>query len=206
MNFKSILAVGAHSDDIDLAAFGFLLKQSKLGSKVYVLIISPSSMDPENLLKRKKESEESFSLIENCEVILLEKNEIYEKDYAEISDIVRKIIIEKNIDLMIIHSENDTHQEHRLCSQICITAARRVPVSIFEFFSPSSTNSFYENLIINISNEYSTKIEAIGRHKTQLDKIFMSEEYLRYANQIPEAKLLGFDYAEKFRIIRMVEK
>jgi LmbE family N-acetylglucosaminyl deacetylase len=205
-NFNSILAVGAHSDDVDLSCFGFLLKHSNSGSKITVLVVSPSSGDSELLEKRSDESKKSFELIPNCEVILLQENEISDKNYIYISDKIREIIIEKEIDLMLIHSEEDTHQEHRLCNKISITASRRLPINIFEFFSSSSTSEFNENLITNITNEYENKIKAINQHKTQLDKIFMSKEYLKYFNQIPEAKLLGFDYSEKFKIIKMVEK
>jgi LmbE family N-acetylglucosaminyl deacetylase len=206
MRVNSILAVGAHPDDLELSCFGFLLNQNSLGSKIYAYIASPDSLtnNPKTEI-RSNESIEAFKLIPNSELIIRNKNNITDNNYQEIADELRDIIINNNIDLVLIHHKDDSMQEHRLLHDITITAARRLPVSIFAYRSPS-TISFMPNLIVDIKDVYDTKIKAIRKHETQFDKQYFSYDSLLIFNQSWNAKKIGIDFCEEFDILRMVDR
>jgi len=204
MNFKSILAIGAHPDDIELACFGFLLKQQKLGSKIYAFIASPDSLtNNPKTLTRIEESQKSFKLIPESILTIRDKNNINMENYQEIGDQIRNIILDNNIDTVIVHSNNDTMQEHRLLHDITITACRRLPLNILLFKSPSS-EVFQTNLIVNIENEYETKILAIKQHSTQLNKPYLFDDSLTIFNQSWIGKKMGFNKTEEFIVYRIV--
>jgi len=205
MNFKSILAIGAHPDDLEFSCFGFLLKQRNDGANIHAFIASPDSFDFNNRKEeRMKETIESFSLIPGSEVKFRNINDITYNDYRSISDTIRDMVIKKNIDLVLVHSSKDTMQEHKLLHDITLTALRRLPVSIFTYRSPS-TYDFTPKIIIDISKEYQTKFNAIKKHKTQSDKPYMSDESIRIFNQSWEGKILNIDFSEQFDIIRIVD-
>jgi len=206
MQFKSILAIGAHPDDIEFSCFGFLLKQQKKGSNIHVFIASPDSRsDGSQDKERMQESINSFSLIPNCILKFRHTNKILVEDYEELSDQIRNIVLENNIDLVLIHSAKDeTHQEHRLLHDITMSALRRLPISIIEYRSPSIYNGFKSNYIVDIDNEYDIKMDAVRKHITQLKMPYMFTDSLKIFNQPWTAKLHGISYAEEFNIVKMV--
>jgi LmbE family N-acetylglucosaminyl deacetylase len=207
MKFKSILAIGAHPDDIEFSCFGFLLKQNLSGSKINIFIASPdSNLKGDQTDQRKQESIEAFKLIPDSKVIFRNVNKILNDDYEKLSDQIRNIVIEESVDLVLVHSSiNETHQEHRLLNEITISALRRLPVSIFLYKSPSVTNNFNSNLLINIEKHYEIKLKAIKKHASQSDRTYMQEDAIKIFNQGWNGKLLGMDYSEEFNILRMVD-
>lgn len=205
MEFKSILAIGAHPDDIELSCFGFLLKQQKLGSNIHAFIASPDSLteNPKTEI-RTKESQEAFSLIPESNLFIRTTNNINMENYQEICDQIRNMAISNNIDLVIVHYPKDTMQEHRLLNEITMTALRRLPVSIFLYKSPS-TIKFIPNLFVDINKEYDAKVKAISCHKTQANKEYMHPDSIKIFNQGWDGKSIGIDIYEQFNILRMVK-
>ena len=203
MIFNNILAIGAHPDDLEFSCFGFLLKQQKLGSNIFGVVLSPDSEEKDFFEERIRETTESFNLIPKSQLVIRKQNKIVETDYVNIIDNIRSLVLNSNIDLVLIHSKNDTHQEHRMLHDMTMTALRRLPVNIFAYRSPS-TESFIGNLIVDIKDEYETKVMAINKHKTQALKPYFSEEAVRISNQNWNAKKLEIDYCEEFDILRMV--
>jgi LmbE family N-acetylglucosaminyl deacetylase len=204
--FSSILAIGAHPDDIEFSCFGFLLKQQKTGSKINVYIVSPDSLTDNPITdKRIQESLESFSLIPNANVLIRNKNNINNEDYQSISDDIRHLVNVNKIDLVLVHYPNDTMQEHRLLHDIVMTALRRLPVSIFLYKSPSTSHNFIPNLISNIKDEYSIKFDALKKHKSQSNKEYMSEESIKIFNTGWNGKKIGIDIYEEFYIERLIK-
>ena len=159
MKFKNILAVAAHPDDLEFSCFGFLLKQQKNGSNIHAYVASPDSEEKNFFDKRIEETNDSFGLINNSNIFIRNKNKIFDNDYVEIADSIRQIILDNNIDLVLVHSKDDTHQEHRLMHDIVMTATRRLPLNILGYRSPSTEN-FNGKFIIDIKDEYDLKLSV----------------------------------------------
>ena len=204
MNFKSILAIGAHPDDIELGCFGFLYKQQKIGSQINAYIVSPDSLSNGYLTEtRIQESTNALSLISHINLIIEKTNNINFERYQKISDKIRDIVLKNNVDLVLVHDKNDTMQEHRLLHDIALTAVRRLPVNIILYKSPSS-ESFQTNFIVDIEKEYETKVLAIKKHITQKNKPYLSDQSIDIFNQTWAGKKIGFNKNEEFIVYRMV--
>lgn len=204
--FNSILAIGAHTDDIEYSCFGFLLKQHSMGSKISVFVASPDSRGSgDQYYERVEETKQSFAGMSNINLIFRNTNKILPDNYEKMSDQIREIIINNDIDLVLIHdNQDDTHQEHRLIHEISMSATRRLPINIFAFKSPSAHNGFKSNYVVDITDQYPAKIEAVKKHITQSGLPYMSEDSLEIFNKSWSGKVLGINYCEEFRIIRMV--
>jgi len=206
MIFNSILAIGAHPDDIEYSCFGFLLKEQKLGSKINAYVVSPDSLTKNPIGdKRIEESMNAFKLIPNCDLTIRNKNNIVLDDYQVIADQIRTLVQENGVDLVLVHSPNDTMQEHRLLYDITMSALRRLSVSIFLYKSPSVSNSFVSNFIVDIKNEYDIKVNALSEHKTQSNKEYMSEDSIKIFNQGWDGKKVGIDIYEEFYIYKLIK-
>lgn len=206
MQFKSILAIGAHPDDLEFSCFGFLAKQRNEGSNIHIFIVSPDSLsDGNKMYDRINESNRSFNLIPGSNLRFRYKNNISYDDYQSLSDDIRDMVIKNHIDLVLVHSKDDSMQEHRLLHDITVTALRRLPVSIFLYRSPS-TYQFIPKVFIDISKEYDLKVEAIKMHNTQSGKSYFSDESIRIFNQNWDGKIFGLDFSEHFDILRIVDR
>ena len=207
MHFKSILAIGAHPDDIEYSCFGFLLKQQKRGSNIYACVLSPSSLDGGKLTEqRTQESVRSLRKIPNIEFFIRDKNNIDESQYQTVADEIRNIVIKNNIDTVLVHSkENDTMQEHRLLHDITMTALRRLPINIILYRSPSVQSNFKSNMIVDIKEEYIIKIEALKEHKSQLEKNYFSDDAIEMFNRGWSGKYFDIDIFEEFNIVRIID-
>jgi LmbE family N-acetylglucosaminyl deacetylase len=95
-------------------------------------------------------------------------------------------------------------QEHRLLNEITMTALRRLPITILLYKSPS-TIKFTPNLLIDINDEYETKVKAIQCHATQSYKEYMQLDAIKIFNQGWNGKNIGIDFYEQFNILRMVK-
>ena len=114
-----ILALGAHPDDIEIFMYGLLSIYKKQGYQVFTMIATDGakggSQTDETLIKKRAE-ETTAGLKNLCLPIFLNipdselgENPIHQK-------IIKENILKIMPDLIITHSENDYHADHRSLS------------------------------------------------------------------------------------------
>ena len=198
INFKRVLAIGAHPDDVEFSCLGYLMKLKENGSKITVYVASNGSAgDPTSSVDRIDESRNALHCI-GAELVYRNQSGICITDYEKISVELRALILRTKPDLILIHSQFDTHQEHKYLRDIVMTASRRVPCSIFSYKSVSVTVGYQENLYININKYIDKKIEYVRMHKSQRGHVYMSEESIRLFHVSWFAKMRANDYIESF--------
>lgn len=205
MNFKNILAIGAHPDDIEISCLGTLLKLHNDGSKINTIICSYGSMnDPSSTKERISESRESLSCIENLNFDYFDQKGIDLTSYELLSEKIRQKIISIKPNLIFVHDKNDTHQEHRLVNEIVLTASRRINTSILQFNSPSSSLNFKPDIFIDITDFVDIKHKALRSHKSQLHHDYFTEDYINQFHKNYFAKMHSINAVEQFRIERIL--
>lgn len=194
---KIILAAGAHFDDVETGVGGTLLKHIKNGDTVKIVIMSSDEFrtgDPKERLI------EQINCI-NC-MGLQETNLILYNMKMDQSDIIYQLDLMK-FDLIYSPYENDTHQDHRRCSQICQSVGRKRNITTMFYYCGSSID-FYPNLFsfIDIDKKdemikcFGSQIKSGAIH---LDRRKKMEAYW--------ASLISNDensYAEGFKIRKMI--
>ena len=110
LQYKNILAIGAHPDDIEFGCFGFLLKQRKSGAKVSAFIGSLGSKgDPSTGTGRRDESSAALSLLPAETVIFREREGLEPHDFHEVLQSLYDMIQQIKPDLILTLSPHDTH-------------------------------------------------------------------------------------------------
>jgi two-component system response regulator HydG len=204
INFNRVLAIGAHPDDVEFSCLGYLMKLKENGSKIIVYIASNGSAgDPTSSVNRIDESRNALHCI-GAELFYRNQSGISIEDYEKISAELRLLILENRPDLILIHSQFDTHQEHKYLRDILMTASRRVPCSIISYKSVSVTVGYEENLFININKYIDKKIEYVRMHKSQRGHEYMSEESIRLFHVNWFAKMRASDYVESFHVEQII--
>ncbi|MCI9021812.1 MAG: PIG-L family deacetylase [Eubacterium sp.] len=208
-----ILAVGAHLDDIEIAAGGTLAKAIDYGHEVKALIMSRSGYtNREGSVQRTDEDavKEGICALHILGIQNIEILEFPTKDIPFESEIVNAIdicISGYNPDIIFTHHPFDTHQAHAGVSKATIAAARRKNIIFFyEPISPSGRSyvAFRPQLYVEIESTIERKINSLREHKTEYQK-FGKEDWITgvHARCGFRGYEMGKKYAEAFEILRM---
>ncbi len=198
--FNTILAIGAHPDDIEFSCVGFLLKQKKLGARVHFLIMSKGEKGNNgNGAQRfaEQEAAQSLSQFDSLHFGAFKDGEI--GFCPETIGFIEKMICEINPDLILTHYPEDWHQDHIQTALSTRAACRNVP-KLWYYRSYSAVN-FNPQIYVDISEEASAKRELLEVFRSQIDKNFskgidfakIAMEYnCAYGGEV------GVEYAEGF--------
>ncbi len=161
----SVLAIGAHPDDIEVGCGGILLNHVAQGHEVAVLVLTGgdvSGMPAE----RAREASRAAELMS---VRLFHAN-VAEASVAmgsaTINEITR-VIDEVNPDTVYTHSEHDFNQDHRNTHQATLAAARSVP-RLFCYQSSSSTVDFHPNRFVPVDEFMDRKLAVLRSYTSQV--------------------------------------
>jgi LmbE family N-acetylglucosaminyl deacetylase/CheY-like chemotaxis protein len=161
----SVLAIGAHPDDIEVGCGGILLNHVAQGHEVAVLVLTGgdvSGMPAE----RAREASRAAELMS---VRLFHAN-VAEASVAmgsaTINEITR-VIDEVNPDTIYTHSEHDFNQDHRNTHQATLAAARSVP-RLFCYQSSSSTVDFHPNRFVPVDEFMDRKLAVLRSYTSQV--------------------------------------
>jgi len=200
---KVILAVGAHPDDIEWGCGGTLKLHKNAGNEVYALVLTDGECNQDQRVIESKEAGEILGL-----------DEVFfpHLPIDELSDNRANIyLIEeyiKKIDPQIIYTtpKNDRHQDHRYCALATLSAARKVP-NIF-IYETGSNILFTPHMYVDISETMNEKIDALSKHKTQIDRgsIQLSDVYALAKYRASQLSKINktLEYAEAFEIYRIL--
>jgi LmbE family N-acetylglucosaminyl deacetylase len=163
---KTILAIGAHPDDIELGCAGALILHSRKGDKVILLVLTrgEASGVPE---EREREVRESACIIGAKEVIVQNLPDTMIHDDRSTIDVIETVVTEYNPDIVYGPSSKDTHQDHRYTGKALLSACRRSPV-ILLYEGASTQRDFTPQVFIDISASLVIKLKATSVFGSQL--------------------------------------
>ena len=208
-----ILAVGAHLDDIELAAGGTLAKAVEAGHEVKVLIMSKSGYtNKDGKVQRSNEIavKEGVNALNALGITDIDILDFSTKDIPFCSDVVNPIdvcIAEFNPDIIFTHHPFDTHQAHEGVAKATIAAARRKnTVFFYEPIAPSGRSyvAFKPTLYVDIEKTVDKKIAALKYHESEYNK-FGGENWVEGVRCRCGFRgyEIGKKYAEAFEILRL---
>lgn len=205
------LFVGAHLDDIELAAGGLIAKLVEKKHNVKMLCLSKSdyvNWQGETLREVEQSLEEGYEAakILGCELEILDFPTKDIPYHSTVIEAIEQRLYDFKADVIFTHNINDTHQAHVGTAKSTLTAARRFnTIYFYEPIYPSGRSSvpFNPDVYVNIDGYMDKKIDSLKAHKSQFDKY--SDTWIDAV--VARAKFRGFEngmpYAECFEICRM---
>lgn len=203
-----ILILAPHTDDGEFACGGSIAHFVEEKKEVFYIAFSsaeksvPKGM-PKDILK--KEVREATKILGIPEKNLI----LYEFPVREFplhrQDILEKMVaLEKEIkpNMIFLPSPNDTHQDHLVIAQEGFRAFKRSTILGYEI--PWNNLTFHTNAFVFLSeNDLNKKIEALKCYKSQADRSYASEEFIRSLARTRGTQI-GTKYAEVFEVIRWI--
>ncbi|MGY1689258.1 PIG-L deacetylase family protein [Geodermatophilus sp. SYSU D01105] len=200
----SVLAIGAHPDDIELGCGGALLAHVAAGHQVTMLVVTGGENGPGDGARgagRHAEQERAAALIgaqlvwgglRDCEVV---------PDSATVR-LVEQVIRATRADLVYVHAPEDSHQDHRAVAAATQGAARRLS-RVLHYQSPS-TLSFTPTVYVDVTAHLTGKVAALATHVSQVEQSAMVEPDAVVASARHWGAQARIGYAEAFQPTRMV--
>jgi LmbE family N-acetylglucosaminyl deacetylase len=197
----TVLAFGAHPDDIEIGAGGLLARLAAEGASVTMAVVSV----PNQVETRRKEAHAGADAIDADLMILFDEKPLRVED-VPMHEIVRRmdqLVGDLHPDLVVTHSANDLHWDHGLVHRATISALRRTPCDLLAYLSSPEMNAHARHVgecFADISSSIDAKLEAINCHSSQLTKLDVesSRDLARAMGRIS-----GYEYAEAYQVLRM---
>lgn len=200
---KVVLAVGAHPDDIELGSGGTIYKAVQNGAAVIALYMTRGGRTADTDL-RMRESTGAMSVLGVKEVFFENFPDTEIPDSFEAINCLEQYALKYQPDIVLTHSINDTHQDHRKVAWLAMSAFRNV-LKVLAFESPRVRSAaFLPTYFVNITGCVEKKWEALQCHVSQNEK-----RYLAYESTVNLASFrgsqVGVAAAEAFEIVKYVE-
>ena len=197
----TVLAFGAHPDDIEIGAGGLLARLAMEGADVHMAICTV----PNQAATRRKEAAEGAKVI-GAELMFVFDEKPCRVEDIPMYELVRRfdqLVADLHPDLVITHSANDLHWDHGLVNRATVSALRRTPCDLLAYLSSPETNAHARcvgECFADVSASIERKLEAIGSHKSQ-----MSRFDLESARDLARGmgRISGYEYAEAYQVLRV---
>lgn len=163
----NILAIGAHPDDIEFGCGGALIKYTRKGHRLFLLVMTGGGMGGTSAVRIKEQQDSG-------EILAAEK--IFWGGYEDTQLIVdteligkiEAVIAEVKPDFIFCNFPDDTHQDHRHLAQAIMSATRYIRNVLF--YEGPTTQNFNPQVFVDISDTLERKVEALKAHKSQVMK------------------------------------
>lgn len=197
---RSVLAIGAHPDDIELGCGGTLLAHTSAGDTVTMLVMTGGENGPGVTHRRGEQAAAAAALgarlrwggFRDCTLT---------PDAATVG-VIEDVLQEIAADLVYVHAPDDSHQDHRAVSAATLSAARRHP-RVLHYQSPS-TLAFNPTVYVDVTNHLTGKLAALRAHVTQVEQSAMVEPDAVVASARHWGAQARIGFAEAFVPTRMV--
>ena len=188
---NKILAVVAHPDDEVIGLGGTLLKHTRSGDEVAVLILGDGKSSRFKKYKKLGNQVQTLSLAETKAALRLlhvkkfwkeslPDNRFDRLEQIEIAKIISSYVSRWQSTIVYTHHYGDLNIDHRMTAEGVLIACRpienSVVKSIYLFETLSSTEmsgynphrAFLPNMFVDISAELPTKLRAMSSYKSEL--------------------------------------
>ncbi len=168
---ESVLAIGAHPDDVEIGAAGALLAHKAAGDSVCILTLSRGARG--GIAEQRIGEAEAAAGIIGARLFLNDLEDTRIPEGNPTIGIIDSVIAEVQPTVLYTHSVHDVHQDHRNTHRAAMVAARRVG-RVYCFQAPSATVDFRPTSFVAIDDYIDRKLEAIRAFASQ----FAIRDYL----------------------------
>jgi LmbE family N-acetylglucosaminyl deacetylase len=207
----SIVAVGAHSDDIELGCGGTLARAVAGGADAHMIVMSNSAYanyDGEIRRTEAEATEEGSAAARELGVESIEILDFPTKDipYDSTSvEAVNRLLDEHEPELVITHWPHDTHQAHRNVALTTLSAARHLrSIIMYEPIFPSGRSyvAFRPQVYVDITEYLEDKERSLRAHTSQWHRYGDAWIDAVHARSHMRGYEIGVAHAEAFEVVR----
>jgi LmbE family N-acetylglucosaminyl deacetylase len=201
---KTVLAVGAHADDVELAVGGTIARLRRGGARVVMVVVSL----PGDYKQRMGEAKQAAEIL-GCELRVLmtdSARRIEDLKSYELVAMIDREVKEYSPAAMLTHGPSEFHRDHVLVHEACVSSQR---LKYFDFFTyhPNFCRPvpvpFHPRAYVDITDTIETKMRAIAAHQSQFKCRGLGIDIYRDIARL-NGRMVGVQYAEGLDVGRML--
>jgi len=200
---KSIIAIGAHPDDIEIGCGGTIRKHVLQGHDVFYIIATNGELGGNNE-ERNNEAKKAAELMELKNIYFLNLPDTFVSHDGKTVQMLDKIIKEISPSIVYVHSLKDYHQDHSNLAKATLSASRTMKHSILCYEAPSTTLEFIPIAFSDISKTFEFKVKCIHQFVSQEQKNYVEAQAMVNLAKF-RGKTINVEYAEAFEVVRLIE-
>jgi len=219
---KRVLVIAPHPDDEVLGCGGIIKRLTDSGIRVTVLVASRGKeklYSKERILNVRKQALEAHRILGVSNTVFFDypAPELDLVSISELSSSISKIITREKPDTVFLPHHGDIHHDHRAIFNAGLVASRPVndcsvkyvfcyeTLSESEWAPPFGAEVFIPQMFVNITKEFSHKIDAMRCYTSQIRNFPnpRSEKSIEALANF-RGSTVGIDYAEAFMVIRII--
>ena len=201
---RTVLAIGAHPDDVELAIGGTLARLARESARVVMAVVSiPADFDT-----RRAEARQAAAIL-GCELRILVENgccRIDDMKSYQLVGMLDALVRDLQPAAVLTHSACEFHRDHIAVHNACMSTQRIKSFDLFHF-SPTMTRavpvSFHPRAYIDVSDTIELKMRAIEAHLSQFGGRGLDSEMYRDLARL-NGRMVGVKYAEGVDVSRML--
>lgn len=202
LNFDRVLCVSPHPDDIEYSMGGTILKCNNTHFDILCLT-QGGDCDATTGINRLAEVKNAWnkSNLENYSLYFSDTKFLKERGTDEwINWIETNFILKNKYDCIITPSNYDSHFEHKIVCELGYPLTRISNISLMEYYSPSTLETWIPNLFIDIEDVYEIKMDMLSEFISQSNKTYFQTNTLLGFHTNFRCSKRGIKIAEQFRI------
>ncbi|MGD9815081.1 MAG: PIG-L deacetylase family protein [Hyphomonadaceae bacterium] len=186
---RSILALGAHPDDIELGCGASLAKLAAMGAHVRAIVFTQGERGTYRLEDRAEETRAALALlgVRDVHVLQFEDTELWRNGSALIRTLEDHMDALSPVRVYTMFHQ-DRHSDHRAVYEASAVACRDAP-QVLGYETPSSYPNFCPTVYEEVGDFLAAKVRAIQHHRSQGDRVYMQEQNIRAAAQFRGAQV-----------------
>ena len=210
LNLKKVLCLSPHPDDVEIGMMGTIFTYR--GTKFDILCMTKGGAkgyDNTNELDRRKEVDNVWNFWKpgvTDHVQVHHSKYDYFEDSTEpgwINYIENEFIKKYDYDGLFIPTKEDSMFEHRFVNGFGAALCRFSPISIIEYHTFSSLNSWQPNLFVDIQSIYHEKCNSLQEFKSQSHKSYFKRKSLDAFHNNFQCNKKCKGMVEQFKIIEL---
>ena len=201
LGYDNVLCISPHPDDTEYSMMGTILKYSDT-MFTCLQLCQGGDMDETTGKSRLFEVQNVWEEAECSNVNLLFTEVKYMRDMREedwINFIERKL--SPSLNAIFLPNEHDSHFEHRFVAGFGKALIRQRPITLIQYKTPSTDQTWVPNLFVDIEEEYDIKVNALGKFESQQHRYYFRDDVLRSFHSDFQSAKKRKHYVEQFKIL-----
>ena len=200
----TVLAIGAHPDDLELGVGGTLARLVRAGARVVMAVVSV----PSDYAVRCAEARAAAEIL-GCELRILMSGacrRIEDIKHYQLVGLLDEQVRELAPAVVITHSASEVHRDHVSVYNASVSTQR---LRLFDFFTYHPTMCrpvpvpFHPRAYVDVTQTIDAKLAAINAHASQFSGRGLDTEMFREYAQL-QGRMCGVPYAEGLDVGRML--
>jgi N-acetylglucosamine malate deacetylase 1 len=201
---RTVLALGAHPDDVELGVGGTLARLRRAGARVVLAVVSL----PGDYAVRRREAERAAEILGAELRILIDVagKRIEDFRHCDLVALVDREVKDLAPAALFSHGASELHRDHVMVHEAALASQRLRYFDLFTYqpnFCRPVPLPFQPRAFVDISETIETKMRAIEAHASQFSQRGIAIDIFRDMARL-SGRLVGVQYAEGLDVGRLL--